>query len=151
VRALYGAWFPAVPRWSGVCFLLTVEVSGSAKLRDMGPLTDGARSVGITLPNVSAKFYNLRPGMYCEFKIIFPGKQDIIESDEVDAIIARQKKLEKIDKVEFEKIRQWYEVRKEIYQRGKADPKFKVPEHVRKIFEEPTDRQRELIAIIEGK
>ncbi len=130
---------------------MTVELSGSAKLRDMGPLTEGGRSVGITLPNVSAKFYNLRPGMYCEFRIIFPGKQDIIESDEVDAIIARQKKLEKFDKVEFEKIRQWYEVRKEIYERGKADPKFKVPEHVRKIFEEPTDRQREFIAIMEGK
>ncbi len=38
-----------------------------------------------------------------------------------------------------------------IYERGKADPKFKVPEHVRKIFEEPTDQQRELIAILEGK
>ncbi len=61
-----------------MCFILTVEVSGSAKLRDMGPLTEGGRSVGITLPNVSTKFYNLRPGMYCEFKIIFPGKEDII-------------------------------------------------------------------------
>jgi len=124
---------------------LTVEVSGTAKLRDMGPLTEGGRSVGITLPNVSAKFYNLQPGMYCEFRIVFPGKQDIIEADEVEALIARQKELRKIDKFAEERLRQWYNDMKAIYERGKKDPRFKVPEHVKKLFEEPDELEKAVV------
>lgn len=123
---------------------MTVEISGTAKLRDMGPLTEGGRSVGITLPNVSAKFYKLRPGMYCEFRVTFPEKQDIIEADEVDAIIARQKQHEKIDKLGEQKLRQWYEERKEIYERCRKNPALKMPEDVRRLFEEPGEMQKAL-------
>lgn len=130
---------------------MTVEISGTANLRDMGPLKGGGRSVGVTLPSDSAKFYNLRPGLYCEFKVVFPEKQDIIEADEVDTIIARQKQHDKIDKIGEQKLRQWYEERKEIYERCRKNPRLKMPEDVRRLFEEPGEMQKALNELAEAE
>lgn len=126
----------------GVCYFLTVEVSGSGKLRAMGRLKHGEHSVGIVLSHVSAKFYNLQPGMYCEFKVIFPDKRNIIDADEVDAIIARQKQYEKIGRAEMQKLRRWLEERKEVYERCIQDPLLKMPEDIRRLFEEPGELQK---------
>lgn len=126
---------------------MTVEVSGTGKLFGMEALKDGTLAVALRMPRDAIKFYDLKPGMFCKFTLIFPEKQDILEADEVEAIITRQKQFQKIDKFAEKRLRKWYEDMKAVYERGKKDPNFKVPDYVKRLFEQPDELEKALARI----